>query len=50
MMKTLIDSRPEVALLGKVLRVIERTGLKTVPSVVEVPFRKTINPAYDLDE
>lgn len=43
-------TKPEVAVLGEARRVIEKTGLKQVPSVLDVPFRKSISPGYDLDD
>lgn len=42
-------TKPQVADLGKAVRVIEQTGHK--PSLVQGDFNLTIvNPAYDLDE
>lgn len=44
--------KPEVIVLGHAVRVIEQRPLqgKAIPSSFEVLTRRTINPAYDLDE
>jgi hypothetical protein len=43
-------SKPEVKTLGQATEVIERTGKTQIPSLVDGPKFKTVNPAYDLDE
>ncbi len=45
-------TKPEVAVLGDLVRVIEQRPLqgKVIPSPTEAPYLRTVNPAYDLDE
>jgi hypothetical protein len=44
-------TKPEVAVLGQAVRVIEQTHLKAVMGVTEVAKPQArLNPAYDLDE
>jgi len=42
-------TKPEVAVLGEAVRVIERTGVKPTGSFLDSPVKIT-QPAYDLDE
>jgi hypothetical protein len=42
-------SKPEVKTLGEAKMVIE-AHVKAIPSVLEPPYKFTLNAAYDLDE
>jgi hypothetical protein len=44
-------TKPEVAVLGQAVRVIEQTHLKAVMGQIDPARPSTfVNPAYDLDE
>jgi hypothetical protein len=49
--KTMNYTKPEVAVLGEAVRVIEMTGLKIHGTVTDpTTGQPKVNPAYDLDE